>query len=146
MFNRITTSADSIEQFGILEMNLSLGAEASDTLTASMEVENQSLAGLIDGDEIKFMFSPKAVKKYSYKITSNNTSLDGKTGCITSYLPPEENRLHPNPNLPNWLTDNPLRDVTEGQHIGAKTVSQWRKEFLDDFKERMDRCKSPAKY
>jgi len=52
--------------------------------------------------------------------------------------------LHPDPNIPNWWTNDPSPDVAEGQHIGAKTVNQWREEFLSDFKERMDRCKTPA--
>ena len=146
VFNRITTSADSIEQFGILELNLSLGAKTSDTLTASMEVENQSLPGLVAGNTVKFLFSPKAAKVFSYKISSNDPELDGQTGRITSYLTPEENKLYPDPNIPNWWTDDPSPDVAEGQHIGAKTVSQWREDFLTDFKERMDRCKSPVQY
>lgn len=144
VFNRITTSADSMEQFGILELNLSLGSEASDTLAATMEVENQSLPGLVTGYTVIFMFSPKAVKTYSYQISSNDTELDGRNGRITAYLPPEENRLHPDPNIPNWWTDDPSPDVAEGEHIGAKTISRWREEFLSDFKERMDRCKYPA--
>jgi len=34
--------------------------------------------------------------------------------------------------------------VAEGEHIGARTVSQWREDFLRDFAARMLRCKSPA--
>lgn len=64
--------------------------------------------------------------------------------AVSPYLPPEENKLHPDPNIPNWWTNDPSPDVAEGQHIGAKTVNQWREEFLSDFKERMDRCKTPA--
>ena len=45
-----------------------------------------------------------------------------------------------------WWTDDPARDVAEahlGVHTvtGAKTVSQWREDYLRDFAERMDRCK-----
>lgn len=144
-FDRITTCSDSMEQFGILELNLSLGTNTPESLSATMEVENQSLTGLVSGDKIRFMFSPKSVKKYFYRIESNNAALDENEGCITSYLPSEENKLHPDQSIPNWWTDDPSSDAAEGQHIGAKTVNRWREEFLNDFKERMDRCKYPAK-
>jgi hypothetical protein len=145
-FDRMTTCADSIEEFGILELSLAPGSESLESVTATMEIENQSLAGLVKADKIIFMFSPKAAKEYSYTIKSNNQSLDGKTGCVTAYHTPEENRLHPDMNLPNWWTDDPSPDAAEGQHIGAKTVSKWREDYLNDFKKRMDRCKSAAIY
>lgn len=142
-FGRLTTQSDSVEQFSILEISLPIEAVAED-LKAELKVENQSLAGWIHGDKITFLFSPKAPKTYDFIIKSNDPSLDGKSGGITSYLPPEENRLHPNPDFPNWWTDDPSSDVAEGNHIGAKTVSRWRKDYLTDFKKRMDRCKRPA--
>ncbi|MBN2000655.1 DUF1593 domain-containing protein [candidate division KSB1 bacterium] len=144
VFDRITTAADSMEQFGILELNLFLRSEPSDTLTATLDVENQSLPGLIIGNTVKFMFSPKSARTFSYKIGSNTAELDGQNGCITAYLTAEENKLHPDPHLPNWWTDDPSPDMAEGDFIGAKTVSMWREEYLTDFKERMDRCKSPV--
>lgn len=144
VFKRITSATDSMEQFGIMELNLPLGLETSDTLTATMSVENQTLPGLVSGNTVKFMFSPKSPKTFSYRISSNDTTLDGELGRITAYLPPEENKLNPDVNLPNWWTDDPSKDLAEGEHLGAKTVSQWREEFLSDFKERMDRCISPV--
>ena len=32
----------------------------------------------------------------------------------------------------------------EGMHPGAKTVNQWRVDFLTDFATRMEHCKTPA--
>ena len=47
--------------------------------------------------------------------------------------------------IPNWWTDDLNRDVAEDAYtytvLGAKTVNQWREDFLRDFAERMDRCK-----
>ena len=71
-------------------------------------------------------------------------NLNNKTGSITSYIPPEENKLNPAEDLPNWWTDDPSSEVMEEGHIGAKTVNQWRVEYLTDFAKRMVRCKSPA--
>ena len=144
VFNRVTTTGDSIEEFGVLELKLPIGSGVPSSPTAFMKVENQSLAGLIKDDTVQFLFSPKASKKYSYLIESNIPGLDGKKGSITSYLTPEENKLHPAQDLPNWWTDDPSPDVMEGKHIGAKTVNQWRVEWLSDFAARMDRCKEPA--
>lgn len=142
-FDRITTATDSIEQFGVLELNLPLGGGATDSLAGSMIIENQSLSGLVTADgRIKFLFSPKSPKKYFYRINSNDTTLDGKTGHITAYLPSAENEFSPDPNLPNWWTDDPSPDVAEKEHIGAKTVNRWREKFLSDFAARMQRCET----
>jgi hypothetical protein len=88
--------------------------------------------------------SLKEAKLYSYWIDSNIPDLYRQRGLIMSYLTPEENKRHPAQDLPNWWTDDPSPEVMEGVHIGAKTVNQWRMEYLSDFAARMDRCKEPA--
>ncbi|QEG38159.1 DUF1593 domain-containing protein [Roseimaritima ulvae] len=40
---------------------------------------------------------------------------------------------------PRYWTDNPDRSLATNKRAGAKTVSTWRKEYLEDWKERMDR-------
>ena len=107
-------------------------------------VENQKLSGHAPGDgTMRLRFCPKAAKVYNFTIRSNVSVLDGKTGGITSFVPPPDVAQHPSLHLPNWWTDDPSEDVAEGQHIGAKTVSQWREDFLRDFAARMRRCKTP---
>lgn len=81
---------------------------------------------------------------FSYEIRSNVPSLDGRKGQITSYLPPPTAALHPSPRHPNWWTDDPSPAVAEGIHHGAKSVSQWREQYLRDFAARMARCARPA--
>jgi len=145
VFDRITTRTDSIEQFGVLELDLPIGEEAPDSVTGLMAIENQNLSGMeTENGTIKFLFSPKSPRQFTYRIMSNDTTLNRKTGYITAYIPPAHNKLYPDTNLPNWWTDDPSPEVAEEEHIGAKTVSCWREDFLTDFKERMDRCKSPA--
>ena len=111
---------------------------------ASMQIENQSLVGDFSADgSVRFRFSPKSLQIWSYKIQSNIPALDGKTGGMTSFLPPPEAAQRPSTKHPNWWTDDPASEFAEGEHLGARTVSRWREDFLRDFSERMKRCSSP---
>lgn len=38
----------------------------------------------------------------------------------------------------NYWTDNPDRALSEGGRAGAKTVSRWRVDYLEDWRQRMD--------
>jgi hypothetical protein len=110
-----------------------------------MEIVNLSLAGDfgVEGS-VRFRFSPKNATVYSYVIRSDIAALDGKAGRLTSLRPPAAAAQRPSPRLANWWTDDPSAAVAEGPHIGAKTVSRWREDFLQDFAVRMRRCGSPA--
>ncbi len=143
-FERMTTKADRMEVFGVLELVLPLGDRAPRKSEAWLEVENQSLIGHAPGDgTMRLRFCPKAAKAYSFTIRSNVPALNGNKGGITAFVPPPEVARRPSSRLPNWWTDDPSKHVAEGDHVGAKTVSRWREDFLRDFAARMDRCKSP---
>jgi hypothetical protein len=142
-FDRLTTTEDRIEQFGILELSLARGADACEKPEARLEVENQSLAGHVaDDGTMRFRFSPKEAKTYRFRIKSNMPELDGKIGGVTSVAPPSDAAKRPARTHPNWWTDDPAAAAAEGVHLGAKTVSRWRADFLRDFSERMRRCQS----
>jgi hypothetical protein len=144
-FERMTTKEDRMEVFGILELVLPMGNDIPQQPEAVLAVENQKLSGHAPGDgTMRFRFCPKAAKAYNFTIRSNVPGLNGKTGGIMAFVPPPEMALRPAANLPNWWTDNPSLDVAEGPHSGAKTVSQWREDFLRDFAKRMLRCQAPA--
>ena len=144
VFDRLTTTDDRLEVFGVLELVLPLGDGLPEKPEAQLDVENQSLAGYAPGDgTMRFRFCPKAATNYQFKIQSNVPSLNGKTGGITAYSPAPSIAEHPAAELPNWWTDDPSLDVAEGPHSGAKTVSRWREGYLRDFATRMLRCKSP---
>ena len=143
VFNRLTTASDRMEEFGVLELLLPFDTTTVTNPVATMDID-RDIPGLVIVDTVKFLFSPKKVAKFDYTIISNIPSLSGQKGSITAYLTPEENKLRPSPDFPNWWTDDPLRDVMEQGHIGAKTVNQWRVDYLSDFAKRMDRCKIPA--
>jgi hypothetical protein len=145
--DRLPTEDDRMEEFGILELALLLGAGAPEKPEALLNVDNQSLPGYAPGDgTIRFRFSPKSARVFHFTICSNVPALNEKTGAITAYTPEADTALQPSARFPNWWTDDLTRDVAEahlGVHTvkGARTVSQWRKDYLRDFAERMDRCK-----
>ena len=144
-FERMTTKEDRMEIFGILEFVLPIGNDIPEQPEAVLAVENQKLSSHAPGDgTMRFRFCPKAAKKFDFKIESNVPALNGKTGGIEAYIPSPDMSQHPAENLLNWWTDDPSPDVAEGPHHGAKTVNQWREDFLGDFAKRMLRCQSPA--
>ncbi len=145
VFRRLTNEDDRIGQFGVFELALPLGGDTPERPEASLLIENQALVGCVDAvGAMRFRFSPKDAKTYRYTIRSNVPALDGRTGALTSSRPTPGAAERPSPRLPNWWTDDPSPDAAEGPHIGARTVSQWREDFLRDFAARLDRCKSPA--
>ena len=144
-FEQMPTKEDRMEIFGILELVLPLGNDIPEPPEAVLRVDNQKLTGHAPGDgTMRFRFCPKSKKGFGFKIQSNVPALDGKTGGITAYIPSPDMAQRPAAKFPNWWTDDPSLDVAEGSHSGAKTVSQWREDFLGDFAQRMLRCQSPA--
>ena len=142
VFERLTTLDDEIEEFGIFELVLPLGVDAPDQPKAQMLIENQALNGFVDADgNVRFRFCPKGAKKFSYTIRSNAPSLDGKAGELTAMPTSPDVALEPDENWPNWWTDDPRPEFAEGPHIGAKSVSRWREDYLSDFSERMSRAR-----
>jgi hypothetical protein len=143
-YNRLTTAADRLEIFGILELVLPLGSDAPADPEARLIVTNQSLIGYPDGEgNMRFRFCPRDPTVFTYKIQSNAPALDGAMGAITAYLPEPSVALSPSPRFPNWWTDDPSPAMAEGIHHGAKSVSQWREAYLQDFADRMQRCGRP---
>lgn len=138
--DRLPNKDDRMEAFGILELVLPLGAGAPEKPEARLIVENQSLIGHVTDGSIHFRFCPKDAKTYSFEIQGNVPAFEGKRGGITAVAPVQR----PSTKFPNWWTDDPAPEAAEGVHQGAKTVSQWREEYLRDFAARMLRCARPA--
>lgn len=146
VYRRLTTARDTLEEFGVLELVLPLGPNASDTATVVMVAENLSLPGLIDrnANTVTIFFSPKTVGLSGYALKSGIATLDGKTGALTAIRPPAANKAHPAPDRPNWWTDDPSPELMESGFIGIKSVNRYRVDYLRDFAARMDRCAKPA--
>ncbi len=139
VFTRTTTIADSIEEFGVLELKLPFNDKVEKAY-AHLNIENQSIDAEIKKDTARFLFSPKRAGNWNYNIESNIKSLNETKGELVSYLTPSTNKNNPSENYPNWWVDDPSPQFLEQGHIGIKTVNCWRKEFLGDFAKRMKRC------
>jgi hypothetical protein len=145
LFNKMPSASDSIQEFSILELALTIDNNLPQNPEAKLLVENQALTGdfMKDGT-VRFRFSPKSDKTFKFKIESNVVELNGKSGEVTAFIPPPQLAELPSEKYPNWWTDDPNTEYMEGKHIGAKTVNKWRKEYLTDFAKRIHRCAIPA--
>ncbi|MCY1722001.1 DUF1593 domain-containing protein [Prolixibacteraceae bacterium Z1-6] len=145
LFTEMPSATDSIQEFSILEIALSVENDLPQNPEAKLLVENQALAGTFTEDgTVRFRFSPKSDKIFKFKIESNVAELNGKLGEVTVFIPPPYLAEQASEKYPNWWTDDPNTELMEGKHIGAKTVSKWRKEFLTDFAKRIHRCANTA--
>ncbi|MCL5278445.1 MAG: DUF1593 domain-containing protein [Planctomycetes bacterium] len=143
--HQIAGTEDRLEQFGVFELALPLGEQLPAQPEARLVVENQESAGAVGADgRMHLRFSPKDAKTYSYTIRSNVPALEGRTGALMSVRPAPDAAQNPSPRLPHWWTDDPAPEVAEGPHLGARTVSRWREDFLRDFAARLDRRRVSA--
>lgn len=135
-------SFDQVEVFSILEILYRPYSADPPGTRAAMLIDNQRFPGYKDAEGTwHFLFSPKEVKSWRYRIESDQPELDGQRGGFISSYPGDDSR--PSDLYPNWWTDSPDPSLREGKDSGAMTVSRWRKEFLMDFAERMQRCAAP---
>ncbi|MCW0481787.1 DUF1593 domain-containing protein [Gaoshiqia sediminis] len=146
IFNRMPESNDTIAEFTVMELALPLPNQLPSGPEACLKVENQALPGTISNDgTMRFRFSPKGAKVFRFEIESNVPELNGQTGQVTAVTTPPWLASQPSEKFPNWYTDDPRMEWREGPHIGAKTVSQWREDYLRDFARRMRRCQPASK-
>jgi hypothetical protein len=140
----LTTKADKTEVFGVTEFVLPKPQSFTAKSTAEMIFNRSKPAskGVIEGDFLRFRFAPRDAKVWSYVIKSVLVELDGKSGKFNAVPPPTSRTSKRSTVHPNWWIDDPDPAAAEGVHPGAKSVNRWREEFLRDFAERMDRCKS----
>ncbi|QQS49585.1 MAG: DUF1593 domain-containing protein [Acidobacteriota bacterium] len=144
IFDRLTTETDQVEVFGVVEFSLPVSEGFSEKNTAKMNFDNRVPAvGANEGKRLRFRFSPRDAKVWSYAIRSDFAGLDGQSGKFTAVPPPIERTNKPSSSHPNWWIDDPDPAAAEGVHPGAKSVNQWRVDFLRDFAARMLRCKTP---
>ncbi len=144
-FDRLTTAADEVEAFGTVEISVPLPPGATRESAARMLVDNRiPIEGMNDGRRLHFRFSPRDAKVWPYALQSELPELDGKAGAFTAVHPPPEVANRPSSRLVNWWIDDPAPEWREGVHYGARTVNRWRKEFLGDFADRLERRMAPA--
>jgi hypothetical protein len=146
VFERLTTEADRVEVFGVVELALPVPKGFSAAHTARMIFDNRIPApGAIEGKRLRFHFAPRDAKVWRYTVASDFAGLDGQSGRFTAVPPPIERTGRPSKAHPNWWIDDPDPAAAEGVHAGAKSVNRWRVEFLRDFAARMRRCDAPRR-
>jgi hypothetical protein len=146
VYDRITTAADTVEVYGVAEIALPVPDGFTSANTAQMLTDGRvpSLA-VNDGEVLRFRFAPKAPQIWSYTIQSDFAGLDGLSGRFTAVPPPIERANRPSATHPNWWCDDQDPAAAEGIYPGAKSVNQWRVDYLRDFADRMLRCAAPAR-
>ncbi|HTH01836.1 MAG TPA: DUF1593 domain-containing protein [Vicinamibacterales bacterium] len=145
IFAKNTTAGDKVEVFGVVEFALPIPAGMTRAHSARMIFDNRvPAAGVNDGRVLRFRFSPRDAKVWSYVIRSDYAPLDGIEGQFTAVPPGHEKTTRRSSVHPTWWTDDPDPSMAEGVHAGAKSVSQWRRTFLQGFASRIERCKMPT--
>lgn len=144
-FDRLTTAADQIEAFAIVEISLPAPADLSDLSGTRMYVDNRlPMPAERRGDRLVFRFSPRDAKLWPYVIQSNHPALQGLTGAFTAVQVSAAKASQPAIDRPHWWSDDPAPAAAEGVHAGAKSVSRWRREILQEFADLMTRCLPPT--
>jgi hypothetical protein len=142
VWRRVPTAADVVETFRVIELVLDSPTAAVPGATATLDLDGQPCPGTRDARGAwHFWLCPKESKDWRFAITSDDPAIDGTTGGFRSEPPPPGRRAEPAARHPHWWTDDPDPVVAEGPHQGAKTVSRWRREFLTDFANRLDRSR-----
>jgi len=140
-WHRPPTATDVVETFRTVEMALPSSTPPDRTLDATLDIDGQPCRGERDDHGAwHFWFCPKESRLWHYVIRSGDPAIDGIAGTFRSEPPSPDRRADPAQAYPNWWTDDPDPLVAEGPHQGAMTVSRWRREYLADFADRLDRC------
>jgi len=141
VWRRLPTSGDVVETFRVVELVLDSPTALATGAAATLDLDGQPCPGTRDARGAwHFWLCPKESKDWRFSITSDDPAIDGMMAEFRSEPPPPGRRAEPAARHPNWWTDDPDPAMAEGPHQGAKTVSRWRREFLTDFAERLERC------
>lgn len=140
-FDRLTTAADQVEAFAIVEIALSAPADLADLSGTRMYVDQRlPMPAERQGDRLVFRFSPRDAKYWPYVIQSNHPALQGLSGGFTAVQVSPVKAAQRAPDRPHWWSDDPDPAAREGVHAGARSVSRWRHQFLSEFADQMARC------
>lgn len=145
-YTRNTTKEDIVEIFEVIEFVFDGPVidkpmeEIEKQAFFYMVVQGQKFDGFYCGDgKYKVRFMPKSVGEWEYVLESEIEVLNGQAGEFVSVPEARENRADRGQGLKNWWADTLDEAYAEGEHMGAKTVNQYRRMYLRDFEKRFDR-------
>ncbi|MCS7314369.1 MAG: DUF1593 domain-containing protein [Bryobacteraceae bacterium] len=146
LFERLTTEADEVEVFGVVEFALPAPAGVGRELKARVVFDGRvPVAVFHDGRRLRFRFAPRDAKVWTYVMECDDPRLRGWRGAFTAKPPSPERIRQVSRRHPNWWTDDQDPAAAEGVHAGARHVSRWREQFLGDFAARLRRLQgAPA--
>ena len=131
-----------VEMFEAAELILT-GPEQDadpDQPVLTMYVRNIPFQGYYRGrGEYRVRFLVREPGEVTYRIESRIPELDGLSGSFTAL--PERKASREGTHLKNWWSDILDPEYAEGIHRGARWVNIYRRDFLQDFAERLARCK-----
>lgn len=137
-FTRDTNINDTIEIFSVIEFTFKgpkIDTTDYDLPVFKMKVRNQFFDGFYVGEgTYKIRFMPKSLGVFEYEIISDIEELNIHKGCFNSVEEIQEKRNINVQNLTNWYSDVLDTKYKDGIIAGAKTISDYRKGYLDDFK------------
>ena len=140
-FDRLTTEADVVEAFGVVEFALRAPEGLTERNRVRVMLDNRVPGPVaVAGGVMRFRFSPRDAKLWRYRLESDHAGVDGLGGAFTAARPAEDRMNRASSRHPNWWCDDQAAESAEGIHAGARSVSRWREEFLEDFALRMERC------
>ncbi len=142
VFERNTTTADTVVAYSVLEWRFK-GPELSipqDSACFTMEIWNQVWPGYYLGDgNYGVRYSSKKPEIGTYVTSSDIPELDGHTGQYVSITPWPGEPISSDYALgSNWFGDRKESELFFGVQQGARTVSQYRKEFMLDWAKRWE--------
>ncbi|MGN0780006.1 MAG: nucleoside hydrolase-like domain-containing protein, partial [Aristaeellaceae bacterium] len=139
------TAETPVEVFSVVEMVIPApGAMPADKPAFMLEVRGQQFEGFCTAPgEYRVRFVPKEAGDFVYTVRGGVPAAEGCTGVIRAIPEQLATRLDPDGPLTRWWSDDLSPEAAEGPHCGAKTVSCWRRDYLQDFALRFDRCAMP---
>ena len=130
-----------VEMFEAAELVLA-GPEQEinpDQPVLTMYVRDVPFQGYYQGrGEYRVGFLVREPGDVTYLIKSRISELDGLSGSFTAV--PERQASREGTQLKNWWSDMLDPEYAEGIHRGTRLVNTYRREFLQDFAERLARC------
>lgn len=144
IISRNTTIADTVTVCSVLEFHfkgpvINIPADSSCfTMTVRAKIGEQKWAGFYLGNgDYAVRYCPKQAETITYKITSPISGFAEQSGqLVVNNSWPGEKGMTDYKLGANWFTDRSDSQFFDGVLQGAKTVSKWRNDVLQDWAKR----------